>query len=97
MTLNDIVTSHISGDFAEKEEARHLDNIPSNRWAHFANDGDETSCSYTNIATASRTRTPWWRVQFPKAELIHEMTFLTEPEYLRMFILSLIPIILFLK
>jgi hypothetical protein len=72
---------------AEAEMARHLDNIKSNIWAHYANDGDKTTCSYTNTeaAGASRTRPPWWRVQTPKLETIWEMTFLTKEEYLRMY------------
>ncbi|KAL4234480.1 transmembrane receptor protein tyrosine kinase [Mactra antiquata] len=48
-------------DLAESEFARHTSNIPEEKWAFYANDGDTLTCSYTQVANLS-TNIPSWRV-----------------------------------
>ncbi|XP_053400252.1 receptor-type tyrosine-protein phosphatase mu-like [Mercenaria mercenaria] len=70
---------------AENGVARHLDNIPEGSGAHRANDGSTESCSFTNVPTGNRSRSPWWRVQLPHNETIQSMEFVTKDEYLGYF------------
>ncbi|XP_060578563.1 multiple epidermal growth factor-like domains protein 10 isoform X2 [Ruditapes philippinarum] len=74
-------------DLAETEVARQLYvgfSNSSRHWAFFANDGDNTTCSYSYRDEIGVTRysPPWWRVQTPTVETIWEMTFLTKEEFL---------------
>ncbi|KAL4234475.1 hypothetical protein ACF0H5_006121 [Mactra antiquata] len=71
-------------DLAEKKFARHASNIDSPQWASKGNDGDTSTCSYTQVAINS-INIPWWRVVLETEVTITDIYILTTDDGLQYF------------
>ncbi|KAL4234479.1 hypothetical protein ACF0H5_006124 [Mactra antiquata] len=71
-------------DLAENEFSRHASNTKPSHWSFNGNDGDTSTCSYTQVATLS-TNIPWWRVVLETEVNITDIYILTTDDGLQYF------------